>query len=65
MKTPHILLALALSSSFTSVGFAADGPMEKFPDKVPVPSDNPMTPQKIELGRKLFHDNAARIYRME
>lgn len=26
------------------------------PDKVPVPADNPMTPQKIELGKMLWFD---------
>lgn len=30
--------------------------MEKFPEKVPVPADNPMTPEKIELGKKLYFD---------
>src|SRR6201996_1643523 len=33
-----------------------DGPINKFPDKVAVPDDNPMTPEKIELGKKLFFD---------
>jgi cytochrome c peroxidase len=27
-----------------------------FPDSVPIPADNPMTPEKIELGKKLFFD---------
>ena len=29
---------------------------EPLPDKVPVPADNPMTPEKIELGKQLFFD---------
>jgi cytochrome c peroxidase len=33
-----------------------DGPINKFPDKVPIPEDNPMTPEKIELGKKLFFE---------
>jgi cytochrome c peroxidase len=30
--------------------------MKPLPDKAPVPKDNPMTPQKIELGKMLFFD---------
>ena len=29
---------------------------ETLPDKAPVPSNNPMTPEKIELGKKLYFD---------
>jgi cytochrome c peroxidase len=29
---------------------------EALPDKVPVPANNPMTPEKIELGKQLFFD---------
>lgn len=29
---------------------------EALPDRVPVPKDNPMTPEKIELGKQLFFD---------
>jgi cytochrome c peroxidase len=29
---------------------------EALPDKVPTPADNPSTPEKIELGKKLFFD---------
>ncbi len=30
--------------------------MKPLPSKVPVPADNPITPQKIELGKMLFFD---------
>lgn len=30
--------------------------MEIFPKQVPLPKDNPMTPEKIALGKKLFFD---------
>lgn len=33
-----------------------DGIRVLFPKQVPVPADNPMTPEKIALGRKLFFD---------
>lgn len=29
---------------------------QALPDKVPVPANNPMTPEKIELGKKLYFD---------
>lgn len=35
----------------------AEGPIEKFPDRVEIPKDNPMTPEKIELGKQLFFDS--------
>lgn len=34
----------------------ADGPIYKWPGEPPIPKDNPMIPQKIELGKKLFFD---------
>jgi cytochrome c peroxidase len=33
-----------------------DGPIVQFPDKPEIPKDNPMTPEKIELGKKLYFD---------
>jgi cytochrome c peroxidase len=48
-----------LSSALTHFGYAKDQPAGvrvEFPEKVPVPADNPMTPEKIELGKKLFFD---------
>lgn len=34
----------------------AQGPLVDFPAKPPEPADNPVTPAKVELGRKLFFD---------
>ncbi len=58
MRRLHILtVALALmglSLTLTPPGAAA-GPPLGLPE-VPVPADNPQTPQKIALGEKLYHD---------
>ncbi|MEW6056591.1 MAG: cytochrome-c peroxidase [Bdellovibrionota bacterium] len=53
-----VSLGVLLVSSISAQSQAPlpDGPMEKFPSVVPVPADNPMTPEKIELGRKLYFD---------
>jgi cytochrome c peroxidase len=57
MKTHLFLTALLLGSSFAySSESAPEGPVYPFPAKVEVPADNPQTPEKIELGRKLFFD---------
>jgi cytochrome c peroxidase len=61
MKLPFILFA---ASSFIFInayqfGFAEklpDGPIYKWPGPPAIPADNPMTPEKIELGKKLFFD---------
>lgn len=46
---PIVFLVLAATS------FGA-GAQEALPDQVPAPADNPMTPEKIELGKKLYFD---------
>lgn len=46
-----VLLVISTASHFAS----AELPFEILP-KVPVPKDNPMTQEKIELGRQLFFD---------
>ena len=56
-KTPgffkHVLCVGAIAATFAAcVAFAA--PLGLPP--VPVPADNPTTPEKIKLGDKLFHD---------
>lgn len=62
MKTKLGFLTITASVLFlttSQVGFSQTetlGPMEKFPEAVPIPADNPMTPEKIELGKKLFFD---------
>ena len=38
------------------ISFSASATFKALPTKVPVPADNPMTPQKIELGKMLFFD---------
>ena len=57
------LASTLLASAATLVAFAlqpavaADGvpPLATLPPP-PVPADNPMTPEKVELGKKLFWD---------
>lgn len=58
---PSIALGLFLFAGVAVVQSATpsalpDGPKFKFPGKPQIPSDNPMTPGKIELGKKLFFD---------
>ncbi len=49
-----LMLGLAVSFSF-SFSYAQGGSLEPF-KAVPVPGKNPQTPEKIELGKKLFFD---------
>ena len=45
-----VLFALGLSSVHPARA------QQALPDDVPIPKDNPMSPEKIELGKKLFFD---------
>lgn len=47
------LLALGLNPSFVSVAHAG---LEVLPATPPVPADNPITPAKVALGKKLYND---------
>ena len=49
----HLRKLILVLASLMSLSVWATKPL---PDKVPVPADNPMTPQKIELGKMLFFD---------
>lgn len=40
----------------TGLGGVAPVLANSFPTKVPVPADNPMTPQKVALGKQLYFD---------
>ncbi len=46
---------LSLISAFTLTSLSFSGHLEPF-KSVPVPKNNPQTPEKIELGKKLFFD---------
>jgi len=46
---------LSLISAFSSTSLSFAGHLEPF-KSVPVPKHNPQTPEKIELGKKLFFD---------
>lgn len=58
MKTVllSVLAAFVFGSFWVHSENQPDGPINHFPDKVQIPDDNPMTPEKIELGKKLFFD---------
>jgi len=45
-----IIVALGLMAASTGYAF------EALPEKPPIPKDNPMSPAKIELGKKLYLD---------
>jgi cytochrome c peroxidase len=49
----HLRKSLLIITTFISLNVYALRPL---PTKVPVPADNPMTPGKIELGKKLYFD---------
>ena len=61
-KSPFIAVtALAAALALTSAPAKAAGDPDKDAPlaqlgKVPIPADNPQTPEKIELGKKLFFD---------
>lgn len=58
LKWKLIPFAIALNFVWGAPVMAQEmsGPLERFPAEVPVPKDNPQTPEKIELGRKLFFE---------
>ncbi|HEY8126048.1 MAG TPA: cytochrome c peroxidase, partial [Methylocystis sp.] len=48
------LVALPLAALLAAGGWAMAEPLGL--PKVPVPADNPQSPEKVALGDKLFHD---------
>lgn len=54
MKKLLIALSIVMGSLVLATPLLADGPLG-LPD-VPVPADNPQTPEKIALGSRLFND---------
>lgn len=50
----YTILGLVLSAAVTAGALSAETPLGL--PEVPVPADNPQTPEKIELGEKLFND---------
>jgi cytochrome c peroxidase len=52
-RSPALTLALALTLVFVCSSYA--GSLEPL-GPVPVPSNNPQSPEKVELGKKLFFD---------
>jgi len=57
MRTIVFLMAAASAIAVATAASAADPPKVPLGLKpVPVPADNPLTPEKIELGKQLFFD---------
>ncbi len=58
MKKIYTLFGLSLlvASFANAEAELPDGPLYKWPGPPPIPSENPSTPEKIELGKKLFFD---------
>ncbi|MDO9288273.1 MAG: cytochrome-c peroxidase, partial [Thermodesulfovibrionales bacterium] len=54
-KNICILLGTFLVTLFLYASFSYAGHLEPF-KSAPVPKQNPQTPEKIELGKKLFFD---------
>lgn len=54
MKIHFFVVSLVATTFFAAMGFAETHPLGLPP--VPIPEDNPQTPEKIALGDKLFHD---------
>ena len=52
-KFGSLICALALAGA-TTIAYA--GEWQALPDKAPEPADNPTTPEKVELGKILYHD---------
>lgn len=55
MKARAFAVALGAAALFSQTARAADKKLEPL-GPVPIPADNPMTPEKIELGRMLYFD---------
>lgn len=55
MKITPLLLAVAVSYQ-TSFAKILETPFLPLPSKAPAPKDNPTTPAKVELGKKLYFD---------
>lgn len=49
------LTPLAIAAALATAAFGTQA-FEALPDKPPVPADNPMTKEKIELGKQLYFD---------
>lgn len=57
MKRLHTLTAAFISAVILAVGAQASAQvLPALPENPPVAADNPMTPEKIELGKQLFFD---------
>jgi cytochrome c peroxidase len=57
MKARHLAFGLFCSALLVMKGHTESiPPLAPLPDKPPIPKDNPMTPEKIELGKMLYFD---------
>ncbi|MEZ6063805.1 MAG: cytochrome c peroxidase [Planctomycetaceae bacterium] len=51
-----VFLFVIAAAPCTAAEPTDDNQLAPLPDQVPAPADNPTTPEKVELGRKLFFD---------
>ncbi len=57
MKSLRILTVACASAALMTFGAQASAQaFQALPDKPPIPAGNPMTPEKIELGKQLYFD---------
>ena len=52
----HLLFCVFLSAFLSVCAFAFAADMKPLPALAPIPADNAMTNQKVELGKMLFFD---------
>ena len=58
MKMSRLLTVISAALLLCSTGVSAEfEPFQPLPAKPPIPSDNPQTSAKVELGKQLFFDN--------
>lgn len=58
MKKSLLFISSLCLFAFSAVATEVPSGMGVLPTAVPVPADNPMTPAKIELGKKLYFETA-------
>lgn len=63
LATPIVIVAVSAKRGVVDAVVPAALPTERGVLPVPVPIDNPLTPGRIELGRKLFFDPVLSLHR--
>ena len=58
LRLPPLLLLFCLLAPAADIGASGEPRLEPLSGRPPYPADNPPTPEKIELGKEIFFDNA-------